>query len=145
MLSFIRIFNLTIFIIFTAFYSYQIYYVLLALSKKSKNLYASKNHKYAVVIAARNESAVIGQLINSIKKQNYPDELLDIYVVADNCTDNTAEVAKNAGAYIFERFNKHLIGKGYALDYAFKNILNLNKGYEAYFVFDADNLLMKTM
>ncbi len=141
MLSFIRIFNLTIFIIFTAFYSYQIYYVLLALSKKSKNLYASKNHKYAVVIAARNESAVIGQLINSIKKQNYPDELLDIYVVADNCTDNTAEVAKNAGAYIFERFNKHLIGKGYALDYAFKNILNLNKGYEAYFVFDADNLL----
>jgi cellulose synthase/poly-beta-1,6-N-acetylglucosamine synthase-like glycosyltransferase len=51
------------------------------------------------------------------------------------------EVAKNAGAYIFERFNKHLIGKGYALDYAFKNILNLNKGYEAYFVFDADNLL----
>jgi cellulose synthase/poly-beta-1,6-N-acetylglucosamine synthase-like glycosyltransferase len=141
LLSFIRIFNLTIFIIFTAFYSYQIYYVLLALSKKSKNLYASKNHKYAVVIAARNESAVIGQLINSIKKQNYPDELLDIYVVADNCTDNTAEVAKNAGAYIFERFNKHLIGKGYALDYAFKNILNLNKGYEAYFVFDADNLL----
>ncbi|NLK64111.1 MAG: glycosyltransferase family 2 protein [Tissierellia bacterium] len=141
MLSFISIFNLIIFIIFTSFYSYQIFYVFVALFKKSKNSDASKNHKYAVVIAARNESAVIAQLIKSIKKQNYPCELLDIYVVADNCTDNTAEVAKNAGANVIERFNKHLIGKGYALDYAFKNIISTNKGYEGYFVFDADNLL----
>lgn len=112
-----------------------------ALLSKSKNLDASKNHKYAVVIAARNESAVIAQLIKSIKKQNYPSELLDIYVVADNCTDNTALVAKKAGARVFERFNKQLVGKGYALDYAFKNIIKSNKCYEGYFVFDADNLL----
>ena len=141
MLSFISIFNLIIFIIFTVFYSYQIFYVFVALFNKSKNFNASINHKYAVVIAARNESAVIAQLINSIKKQNYPGELLDIYVVADNCTDNTAAVAKKAGAIVFERFNKQLVGKGYALDYAFKNILKSNKCYEGYFVFDADNLL----
>ncbi|HCS11782.1 MAG TPA: N-acetylglucosaminyltransferase [Clostridiales bacterium] len=141
MLSFISIFNLIIFIIFTGFYSYQIFYVFVALLSKSKNLDASKNHKYAVVIAARNESAVIAQLIKSIKKQNYPSELLDIYVVADNCTDNTALVAKKAGARVFERFNKQLVGKGYALDYAFKNIIKSNKCYEGYFVFDADNLL----
>ncbi|MDD4089858.1 MAG: glycosyltransferase family 2 protein [Tissierellia bacterium] len=141
MLSFISIFNLIIFIIFTGFYSYQIFYVFVALLNKSKNLDASKNHKYAVVIAARNESAVIAQLIKSIKKQNYPSELLDIYVVADNCTDNTALVAKKAGARVFERFNKQLVGKGYALDYAFKNIIKSNKCYEGYFVFDADNLL----
>jgi cellulose synthase/poly-beta-1,6-N-acetylglucosamine synthase-like glycosyltransferase len=115
--------------------------VFVALLSKSKNLDASKNHKYAVVIAARNESAVIAQLIKSIKKQNYPSELLDIYVVADNCTDNTALVAKKAGARVFERFNKQLVGKGYALDYAFKNIIKSNKCYEGYFVFDADNLL----
>jgi len=141
LLSFISIFNLIIFIIFTGFYSYQIFYVFVALLSKSKNLDASKNHKYAVVIAARNESAVIAQLIKSIKKQNYPSELLDIYVVADNCTDNTALVAKKAGARVFERFNKQLVGKGYALDYAFKNIIKSNKCYEGYFVFDADNLL----
>ncbi len=141
LLSFISIFNLIIFIIFTVFYSYQIFYVFVALFNKSKNFNASINHKYAVVIAARNESAVIAQLINSIKKQNYPGELLDIYVVADNCTDNTAAVAKKAGAIVFERFNKQLVGKGYALDYAFKNILKSNKCYEGYFVFDADNLL----
>lgn len=141
LLSFISIFNIIIFVIFTGFYSYQIFYVFVALFKKSKTLNATKNHKYAVVIAARNESAVIGQLIRSIKKQNYPSDLLDIYVVADNCTDNTAEVARKEGARVFERFNNQLVGKGYALDYAFKNIINKSKSYEGYFVFDADNLL----
>lgn len=141
MLSFISIFNLIIFILFTCFYFYQVIYVFVSLFMKSKELNASINHKYAVVIAARNESAVIGQLINSIKRQNYPTQLLDIYVVADNCTDNTADVAKNAGARVFERFNRQQVGKGYALDYAFKNILNSNDVYDGYFVFDADNLL----
>ncbi|MFA9423260.1 MAG: glycosyltransferase family 2 protein [Sedimentibacter sp.] len=100
-----------------------------------------KNHKFAVVIAARNERAVISQLINSIKQQKYPEELVDIYVVADNCTDDTAEVARSSGATVFERFNRQSIGKGYALDFAFKLIMRLNKNYEGYFVFDADNLL----
>ncbi len=141
MLSFISMFNLIIFILFTGFYFYQIVYVFVSLFKKEIELYASTNHKYAVVIAARNESAVIGQLIKSIKKQNYPQELVDIYVVADNCTDNTAEVSKNAGARVFERFNRQRVGKGYALDYAFKNLINSNVCYDGYFVFDADNLL----
>ena len=141
MLSFISMFNLIIFILFTGFYFYQIVYVFVSLFKKSKELSASANHKYAVVIAARNESAVISQLIKSIKKQNYPAELVDIYVVADNCTDNTAEVSRNAGARVFERFNRQRVGKGYALDYAFKNIMSSNESYDGYFVFDADNLL----
>ncbi len=141
MISFISIFNIIILIIFTGFYSYQIFYVFVALFKKSENLKALNNHKYAVVIAARNESAVIAQLIKSIKCQNYPGRLLDIYVVADNCTDNTADVARNAGARVFERFNKQFVGKGYALDYAFKNIISKKSCYDAYFVFDADNLL----
>lgn len=141
MLSFISIFNLIIFIIFTGFYSYQFYYVLVGMFKKPKTLVAQKNHRFAVVIAARNESAVISQLINSIKKQKYPAELIDIYVVADNCTDNTADVAKEAGATVFERFNRQYVGKGYALDYALKIILNSDVKYEGYFIFDADNLL----
>lgn len=141
LLSFISIFNLIIFILFTGIYSYQFYYVLVGLFKKRKILIASRNHRYAVVIAARNENAVIGQLIKSIKKQKYPESLVDIYVVADNCTDNTADIAREAGATVFERFNKQYVGKGYALDYAFKIILNSNEKYEGYFVFDADNLL----
>jgi cellulose synthase/poly-beta-1,6-N-acetylglucosamine synthase-like glycosyltransferase len=141
LLSFINIFNFIILILFTGFYFYQAYYVVIALFRKSKTMTAQKNNKYAVVIAARNESAVIGQLINSIKKQKYPSGLIDIYVVADNCTDNTADVARDAGAYVFERFNRQNVGKGYALDYAFKSIIASDDHYNGYFVFDADNLL----
>ncbi|MDD2494389.1 MAG: glycosyltransferase family 2 protein [Tissierellia bacterium] len=143
MLSFISGFNLIIFLLFTGFYLYQVFYVLVALVYKSPDFISKKEHKYAVIIAARNESAVISNLIKSIKKQNYPSSLIDIYVVADNCTDDTAAVAKAAGATVFERYNKHLVGKGYALDYAFKILMDKTQydSYEGYFVFDADNLL----
>lgn len=141
MLSFISVFNLIIFILFTGFYFYQFFYIIVGMFRKSKVLTAETNHRYAVVIAARNESNVISQLINSIKKQNYPSELTDIYVVADNCTDDTAQVAREAGAYVFERFNRQYVGKGYALDYAFKSIINSDEKYDGYFIFDADNLL----
>lgn len=108
LLSFIQTFNLAIFLLFTFSYAYQIFYALVALVRKTPDLTPKDLHKFAVVIAARNESAVIGQLINSIKKQKYPAELVDIYVVADNCTDNTAEVARQAGAQVYVRNNRQM-------------------------------------
>lgn len=89
------------------------------------------------------ESAVIGRLIRTLKEQDYPSELLDVIVVADNCTDNTAEVARSAGAIVYERFNKVQVGKGYALDYLFKHIFEEQgeDAYDAFFVFDADNIV----
>lgn len=143
MLSFIRVFNLIIFLIFTVCYLYQFVYVLVSLFGKSEKLEAKAQHRYAVIIAARNEREVIAQLIASIKKQKYPQELVDIFVVADNCTDDTAARARAAGAHVYERENCEYVGKGYALDFAFKNIANdfADKGYEGYFIFDADNLL----
>lgn len=142
-ISFVDIFNFCVFITFTICYTYQLYYVLVVLSRKPKQLVAKKNHRYAVVVSARNESAVIGDLIHSIKVQNYPTELIDVFVIADNCTDNTADVAREAGATVFPRFNSEQVGKGYALDYGFNVILSqyADRGYEAYFVFDADNVL----
>ena len=121
-ISFVDIFNFCVFITFTICYTYQLYYVLVVLSRKPKQLVAKKNHRYAVVVSARNESAVIGDLIHSIKVQNYPTELIDVFVIADNCTDNTADVAREAGATVFKRFNTEQVGKGYALDYGFKII-----------------------
>ena len=144
MLSFINVFNLSLFVLFTLLYIYQIVYAGVALVHKPREYRARKLHRYAVIIAARNESAVIGELIRSIKRQDYPSELLDIVVVADNCTDDTAEVARRAGAtLVYERFNKQLVGKGYALDYVLKRLYaeHADKRYEGYFVFDADNLL----
>ena len=100
--------------------------------------------RFAVLIAARNEELVIGPLINSLLEQEYPAELYDIYVIPNNCTDNTAEIARSCGAIVYERFNKVLVGKGYALDYAFNKIKE-DEGdytaYDGYFIFDADNVI----
>lgn len=142
-LSFVDIFNFCVFVAFTCCYTYQLFYVFVVLTRKAPKAEAKKNHKFAVMIAARNESAVISDLLGSIKMQNYPQELIDIYVIADNCIDDTAAIARNAGATVFTRFNSEQVGKGYALDYGLKSIWKEfpGKGYEAYFVFDADNVL----
>lgn len=104
---------------------------------------AKNNHKYAILIPARNESAVIGNLLNSIKRQDYPAELLTVFVVADNCTDNTAEIARQNGAVCYERFDDSKRTKGYALEFLFENIEKDYgiKSFEGFFVFDSDNLL----
>ena len=106
---------------------------------------AKNLHKYAICIPARNEEMVIGNLIDSIKRQDYPQELITIFVVADNCTDNTAQIAREKGAVCYEHFNDNERTKGFALKFLFENI---EKDYgigdfEGYFIFDADNLLNK--
>lgn len=129
--------------VFTTCFFYQFIYMVISLTKKQKKFMSKMNHKYAVIISARNESSVIAQLIESIKWQKYPQELVDIFVVADNCTDNTAEIAREAGAIVYERFNCFQKGKGYALDYLLKKMKEdySSENYEGFFVFDADNIL----
>ncbi len=141
--SFVDIFNTCVFLAFTICFAYQLFYVFVVLLKKCPVYTAKKNHKFAVVISARNEAAVIGDLIHSIKVQNYPQELISVFVIADNCTDNTADIARDAGAIVFPRSNTKQIGKGYALEYGINIIRDQYKdeGFEAYFVFDADNVL----
>ena len=106
---------------------------------------AKKKHKYGIVIAARNEKYVIGNLIDSINKQDYPKELLKVFVVADNCTDNTAEIARSKGAICYERNDLEHKTKGYALEFLFDKIEEDygRDSFEGYFVFDADNLLKR--
>lgn len=120
-----------------------IIYVLLKKNKNTSEEKPSKLNKFGVIICARNEQSVIGGLIDSIKKQDYPEELIDIFVVADNCCDYTAKYAKAAGATVFKRDNPNLIGKGYALDFAFKKLLKNKDNCDAYLIFDADNLVDK--
>ncbi len=142
-LSFIDIFNFCVFFTFTVCYTYQLYYVFVVLTRKAPKAEAKEQHRFAVLVAARNERAVIGDLIRSIKAQNYPQHLIDVFVIADNCTDDTAAVARKAGATVFTRFNQEKVGKGYALDFGLKAIWREfpDAGHEAYFVFDADNVL----
>jgi len=134
--------NFIISVIFTICYFYQFIYVFVGIFKKANKLKANKNHRYAILISARNESSVICNLIDSINSQTYPQELIDIFVVADNCSDDTASIARSAGAVVYERFNKAQVGKGYALDWLLKQIYKdyNDKNYEAFIVFDADNV-----
>lgn len=128
----------------TVFYFNQAFHMILSIfTRKRKYKDTDSFHKYGYLIAACNEEEVIGDLIDSIKNQDYPKDLMKIYVVADNCTDNTANVAKEKGAIVFIRNDKENIGKSYALDYAFKRILEEDKDSEAFFIFDADNIVDK--
>lgn len=132
-------------VLFFLCYAYQMVYIIISMLKKDKTAeYTPKeNHKFAVLISARNESGVISGLLESIADQKYPKELIDVYVVADNCSDETAEICRSHKVNVFERFDNEKVGKGYALDYAFARI-DESVGietYEGYFVFDADNVL----
>ncbi len=130
-------------IIFTVCYAYQLIYALVGLFLKPVVHETGGRNRYAVIISARNEATVIENLLNSINAQTYPKELLDVYVIADNCTDNTADIARSCGANVYERFNKEKVGKGYAMDFLFGKIHEKlgEDYYDGYFVFDADNLL----
>lgn len=140
----IRIVILVLQITFAICYSYQVFYIIYMLIQPQTVLKKEATpHRFAVLISARNESAVIGQLLNSIRNQTYPRELVDVYVIADNCTDNTGEIAEKHGAKVYVRNNLELIGKGYALDFALKKMMADGDfdNYDAFMVFDADNIL----
>jgi len=123
--------------------AYKTIYFIIGIFFTRKFKRAKQKHKYAIVIAARNEEKVIGNLLDSIKKQDYPNELLTVFVVADNCTDNTAKIARKNGAICYERYDDIHKTKGFALQYLFEKIEEDygRMNFEGYFVFDADNLL----
>ena len=99
--------------------------------------------RFGILIAARNEQAVLPYLLQSIREQDYPRELVRVFVVADNCTDDTALAAERAGATVWRRFDRERIGKGYALAYLLEHMekSGQTEGIDAFLVFDADNLL----
>lgn len=127
-------------------FALMMYYFILAFfgfKRKSENKNYTPTKKFAMIVAAHNEEVVIGKLIESMLNQNYPRELFDIFVIADNCTDNTAKIARKYGVYVYERFNKEQKGKGYALEWMFDKIFKMQKKYDAVAIFDADNLVSK--
>lgn len=142
---FIKGINVTIGTVLSTMVAYRTIFTIIGLFWTRKFKPAKKRHKYAICIAARNEESVIGNLLDSIKKQDYPEELLTIFVVADNCTDKTAKIARKNGAICYERFDSEHRTKGYALQYLFEKIEEDygRKSFEGYFIFDADNLLKK--
>lgn len=110
---------------------------------KEKPLIKNKKHKFMMILPAHNEASVIGALVESLQALDYPKELYDIYVIADNCTDNTAQIAKNLGAIVYERFDEKRKTKGFAMQWFLNQKIKENADYDAFCVFDADNVVDK--
>lgn len=130
--------------IINLFWLYQFVISITSLIKfKEKPMLTDKKHRFIIALPANNEESVIGNLIKSLKMQDYDKSLFDIYVIADNCTDKTAEVARENGVIVYERFDETKKTKGYALNWFLDKMKDKKDDYDALLVFDADNVVDK--
>lgn len=131
------------YILFVLCMAYTLYFFITGLfgfknmNKKLIKKHRAKN-KFAILIASRNEEMVVPSLIKSLFKQNYKKELYDVYVIPNNCTDNTEKVSREAGAKII-KCTVPTKSKGEVLKFTFDKLKN--KDYDAYVIFDADNVV----
>ena len=144
------IINILLLIFQIFFFLIGIYYFITSVFGLAEKIHgkASKNYlpikKFAVFIPAHNEEIVIENIVDNLKQLDYPKDCYDIYVIADNCTDNTAAAARAAGANVLERNDNKKRGKGYALQWAFEKILyDEGSDYDGAVIFDADNLVSR--
>ena len=144
-LSPIVIFNLAILAFFVVAFFYQFVYIFVVFRYRHAPYREAKSlHTYGFVICAHNEGAVIGELIRSMKAQDYPSELVDVFVFCDNCTDDTAQVARDAGAVVYERPGGGQKGKSWVMDFGLRCVLRDYPGrHDAFIVFDADNVITR--
>lgn len=120
------------------------YYLVLSvfgLRRHKEAVVHTPNKRFAVIIPAHNEERVVGPLLDSLASQNYPRELFDIHLIADNCTDHTSEVSRKHGAIVHERVDKGSRGKGFVIEWMLEKLQNSNEVYDAIVMFDADNLV----
>ena len=130
--------------VITIYWVYQLIISLCSLIKvKDKPLVEDKEHRFMMIIPAHNEEKVIKELVESLQHLDYRKDLYDIYVIADNCTDSTAQIAKDAGAIVYERFDEAHKTKGFALQWFLKQKIEEDAPYDAFCIFDADNIVDK--
>ena len=97
-----------------------------------------RTRRFALLVPAHDEAAVIGRLLESLSAMRYPHGRFDVFVVADNCTDDTATRARLGGAIVHEREEPLLRAKGHALRWLLERV-RTRDAYDAYVVFDADS------
>ena len=133
----------------TIMLAYQLYLTVFGFRKKTKDYQDhDPESRFLVLVPAHNEERVIGDIIDNLNRMDYPRELYDFYIIADNCTDRTAEVARAAGAQVIETHKDGPdapTGKPIALKKALDALGDYHKRYDLLMIFDADNLMDTNM
>jgi cellulose synthase/poly-beta-1,6-N-acetylglucosamine synthase-like glycosyltransferase len=119
--------------------------VLALLAQPKRVVQPSRRRLFAVIVPAHNEQIVIEKALRSLRALDYPRELYEIILVADNCSDSTAEIGRTMSATLYEREDMSLRGKGHALRWCFDLLLASGKGYDACVVVDADTEVSRNM
>ncbi len=141
LMSVLNMLSQLISILVVVFLLYQAIIGVFALLGLPKAAVADRRNRFAIVVAARNEQRVIGNLLDSLNRQNYPRDAFSVFVIADNCTDNTAQVSQARGARVYCRRDAVRVGKGYALNWFFELFrAAYPNDFDAVVIFDADNL-----
>ncbi len=104
---------------------------------------AAKPRRFIILIPAHNEETLLPQLLSNLSELDYARDDYAVHVIADNCTDRTAELARHAGAIVHERFHDTLKGKGYALQFALQAIWDANVPHDALVILDADSIISR--
>jgi 1,2-diacylglycerol 3-beta-glucosyltransferase len=130
---------IAIYLTFYVLYSLFLVVTALIAPRKETVIAPPPKTRFSVIIPAHNEELLLPRLLESLSKQHYPEHLFNIYVVADNCSDNTALIGRDNGATVLERSNCEFRGKGYAIKYALETINSSN--YDAVFIVDADSIV----
>jgi len=121
---------------------YQIILSFFGWYRRKERITHKPTKSFALIVAAHNEEAVVGALIENLLKMDYPRELFDIFVICDNCTDGTADIVRGyEGVYACERTNPNERGKGFAIEWMLKELWKNPRQYDAIVMFDADNLV----
>lgn len=121
-------------------------FIPLYLARYNNNFPKSKREglsSFCILIPARDESNVIEDLLKSINSQTKKVNMNNVFVIVESTNDPTVKIANNYNANIFIRKELHLKSKGYALNEVIKDLCKKNNYYDAYFIFDADNVLDK--
>src|SRR5258708_253284 len=110
-------------------------------ARKHGPAHGPARRRFAVLVPAHNEQALIGRLLTSLQQLDYPVDLFEVCVVADNCIDATAALARAQGARVYERFEQLQRGKGFALRWLLEQLRDEKNDYEAFVVLDADSVV----
>ncbi|MBB6731058.1 glycosyltransferase family 2 protein [Cohnella zeiphila] len=122
--------------------AYQVFLSFFGWYRKKERIVHEPTKSFALLVAAHNEEAVIGALLDNLLKLKYPRELYDVFVICDNCTDGTADIVRSyPGVYACERTNPNERGKGFAIEWMLRELWKRPKSYDAVVMFDADNLV----